>query len=381
MGRGLFRAALQNAGVVALVALAPACSRRPADPALNTAAAPPPQETAQEDQGLLNDIPAAVVHGLRKQKNLDVPVFVDGKEVSVLRFGELPTITPIARKEDEYHRARYYRVSDYLKAIGVDLGRVKAVHFADKSNRIASIEGNELRAEKDRFLFDFLQTKTGMPMPAWKTTGLKNMLRIDEIYAMNVFVGTSPWEIAKGYHCYREDEECKPVARFTTNDLMKGTRIYSDGRLLGYVKRRLVSDEAIAGKTAEGDPAYSLDKFMTALGAKTKTAKEILLFAGDELVATATGKEWAADTEKLTFFIVPHAHGKVRVNVPADMQLQRDGVHDRDTQITSVQVFNKKDPRDLPVSSLDEVFDPGRNVGALENALAQAAPGPNRDGE
>ena len=84
-----------------------------------------------------------------------------------------PGVEPIAKPDDPNHRTRFYRVSDYLKAIGVNVDRVKAVHFADKAARIASIEGSELRADKDRFVFDFLQTQTGMPMQAWKTTGLE----------------------------------------------------------------------------------------------------------------------------------------------------------------------------------------------------------------
>lgn len=377
MRRDHLSAAARIAGLVALVALGPDCSRKPADLALNSAAAPPAVAVSRE----LTDIPAAVIHGLRKQKNLDVPVFVDAKEVSVLRFGELPAIAPIAKPDDVNHRVRYYRVSDYLKGIGVDLDRVKAVHFADKTNRIASIEGSELRADKDRFVFDFLQTSTGMPMQAWKTTGLKNMLRIDDIFAMNVFVETPAWEIAKGYGCYLQDGECMPVARFTSGDLMKGTRVYSDGKLVGYVKRRLLSDDAVAGKTASGDPSYSVDRYLASLGVKTKNAKEIRLVAGDDLVATATAKEWAADSEKLSFFVVPHAHGKVRVNIPADLQRKADENHDRDMQVTSIQVFNRKEPRSLPIVALDDAFDPGRNVGALENAVAQTAAGPEREGE
>ena len=40
-----------------------------------------------------------------------------------------------------------------------------------------------------------------------------------------------------------------PVARFTSSDLMKGTRVYNDGKLVGYVKRRLLADSTLAGKT------------------------------------------------------------------------------------------------------------------------------------
>ncbi len=323
---------------------------------------------------------AVSLHGLRKQKNLDVPVFVDGKEVSVLRFGELPPgIAPIAKPaaEDPNRRARYYRVADYLKAIGVNVDRVKAIHFADKGMRIASIEGSELRADKDRFVFDFLQTTTGMPMQSWKTTGLKNMLRIDDILGVNVFVEKTPMQIDKRLRCYVEDGDCMPVARFTSGDLMKGTRVYSDGKLVGYVKRRLLSDDVLAGTTASGEPTFSFDRYLASLDIDSANAKEIRLLAGDDVIASATAKEWAADSEKLTFYLAPHAHGKVRGTVPADLQIKQEGTKDRDVQVTAVQVFNRKEPRSVPVVAVDDAFDPGPNVAALEAALAQAGPGPH----
>jgi hypothetical protein len=378
MRRDLLRATFAVGALAATVALSGACSRKPTEPALSALA---PVAVAAPAEAT-DAVPAQSLHGLRKAKNLDVPVFVDGKEVSVLRFGELPSgVEPIEKPNDPNHRARFYRVSDYLKGIGVNVDRVKAIHFADKGARIASIEGSELRADKDRFVFDFLQTHTGMPMQAWKTTGLKNMVRNDDIYGVNVFVEKTPMEIDRYQHCYVEDGECMPVARFTSSDLMKGTRVYNDGKLVGYVKRRLLADSALAAKTAGGDTTFSFDKYLASLGIKTANAKEIRLLAGDDVVASATAKEWAADGEKLSFYLVQHAHGKVRANVPADLQKGQEGTTDRDVQITAIQVFNHKEPRSVPVVAIDKVFDPGPNVAALEAALAQGGPAAASDSE
>jgi hypothetical protein len=380
MRREHARAAQWIAVVAGLVALGPAlegCSKKPSEPAVHAAATPPASTVAASDPP---EVAPAVVHGLRKQKNLDVPVFVDGKQVSVLRYGELPPgIAPFAKPGDEHHSVRFYRVADYLKALGVNLDRVKAVHFADKGNRIASIEGSELRAEKDRFVFDFLEHTGGMPKQAWNTPGMKNMLRIDEIFAVNVFAETAPWEITKGAYCYVEDGDCKPVARFTSEDLMKGTRVYQDGKLLGYVKRRLLADSTLAGKTESGDPSFSMDRYLASLGIKTANAKEIHLLAGDEVIASATAKEWAADRDALTFYLVKHGHGKVRANIPADLQTKQEGARDRDVQVTSIQVFSRTEPRSVPLVSIDEIFDPGPNVAALESAVADAHGGHERD--
>jgi hypothetical protein len=375
MQRDLF-GHVQIFGIVGAILSLSACSRKQVD----TSRAPvtPTAAVAQASNNEAGEAAAPMIHGLRKQKNLDVPVFVDGKEVSVLRFGELPPgVEAIAKSasEDPNQRVRFYRISDYLKAIGVNVARVKAVHFADKALRIASVEGNELRADKDRFVFDFLETTTGMPMQSWKTTGLKNRMKIDAILAVNVFVEKTPMAIDPGQRCYLDDGDCMPVARFTSEDLMKGTRVYSDGKLVGYVKRRLLADSTLAGKNDRGETTFSFDKYLASLGIETDNAKSVRLLAGDDVVASATAKQWAADADKLSFYLVPHSHGKVRGNVPADLQKADPAATDRDVQITAIQVFNRKEPRDVPVVAIDDAFDPGPNVAALEAALAQAGPG------
>ena len=110
---------------------------------------------------------------------------------------------PTSRAID-LHQLRYYRIADYLKALGVDVSRVQRVDFDGNRDRIASIEGTELRNGKDRFVFDFLGRTGGAPKQAWDTMGLKNGMRIDEIFGVNVFVKTTPWTIDHALHCYRK---------------------------------------------------------------------------------------------------------------------------------------------------------------------------------
>jgi hypothetical protein len=348
-----------------------ACSNEHTAPAPASATDNARTLAAKAAMAAATEAPTAIPHGLRKELNLDIPVFVDGKEVSVLRFGELPPGVPVTTNPvDREPTLRYYRLADYLKAIGVNLDRVQAVHFAGKTNQITSLEGSEIRADKDRFVFDFLDTNGGIAKPMWRVKGLKNQLHIDGFYGINVFVATKPWEIDPARRCYVEDDDCKPVARFTSGDLMKGTRVYADGKLVGYVKRRLLSDDALVSKSANGDASYSLDKYLASLGIDREHAKEIRLLSGDDLIVSATGSQWEAAADKLTFYLVKHGHGKVRANVPADLQLKAEGTRDRDVRVTSIQVFSHKEPRSLPLVSIDDVFDPGPNVGAMESALA-----------
>jgi hypothetical protein len=352
-------------GVLAAVA---ACSKTHAPAMASQASHNSGATVAVSDEA---PAPAAIPHGTRKQLNLDIPVFVDGKQVAVLRYGELPPgVEPITIPSSEHHAVRFFRISDYLKGIGVNVDRVKAVHFADKDDRVAGLEGSELRADKDRFVFDFTSTTAGMPEMVWSTYGLKTGLRIDYFYAVNVFVDQKPWEIDSKFHCYKEDDGCRPVARYTPDDLKKGTRVYVDGKLVSYVKRRTLADSTLAGKTESGEPTFSMDKYLASLGIKTESAKRVNLVAGDKVVASASAKEWAADKDSLTFHLVQHAHGKVEANIPANLQLE--GTTDRETQVTAIQVFNRKAPRNVPLVRLNDVID----LGALQSsgALAQSEP-------
>jgi hypothetical protein len=353
MRRDPQRARIAVGALALIAAFAGACSRRPTEPAATPAATPAPVAAATTG--------GAQVHGLRKLLNLDVPVFVDGKQVAVLRYGELPPGTePITIPSNSHHAERYFRVSDYLRGIGVNVDHLKAVHFADKNDRIASVEGSELRGDEDRFVFDFTATTGGMPQMDWNTAGLKTMLRIDYFYAVNVFVTKKPWEIDRRRHCYDDDGECRPVARFTDEPMMKGTRVYVDGKLVSYVKRRLISESALASKTSDDEAIFSTDKYLSSLGVQTASVKRIELLSGDSVVGSASASQWTADADRLTFRVVRHAHGRVSANIPANLQAESSHeANDRETQVTAIEVFSKKDPRAVPLVSLDHVLDPG----------------------
>src|SRR5215207_8209556 len=164
-----------------------ACSKKTPEPTpapsggaggQTNAALPPAAAKAASDVGADGKLdPNDPKHGTRKLMGLDAPVFVDGAQTSVLRYGELPPIKAIALEGG----GRRYKVTDYLAAIGVPLDGVKSVHFHGNSDRIASGEGTELRKDKDRFVFSFISGDTGTPLQKWDCTGLKNEFVIHEI--------------------------------------------------------------------------------------------------------------------------------------------------------------------------------------------------------
>jgi hypothetical protein len=376
MARMVGQKALRVASIAVVAASLVACSRKPAEPAATSA----PRMAANTKNASAEPAPpAAIVHGIRKQKNLDVPVFVDGKEVSVLRFGELPSQVQPVDKVLSGRTIHFYRLSDYLAAIGVDVNRVKRVDFAGNRDRVSGVEGSELRADKDRFVFNFLQDTTGSVMQRWDTTGLKNQLRNFEIYAVNVFVDSKPWAVDSAKHCYLEagasdDSDCKPFVRWTKDDLMKGTRVYADGKLVAYVKRRLLADSVVVDKSdaGEGEAVFSTDKYLASLGIDASKARRVELLHGDDMIASATGHDWVADREKLTFSLQRHSHGKVVAKIPANLQFSPTTATDRDVQVTAIEVFTKTDPRSMPLVSVEDIRDFGDIAEEQQRAFASA---------
>jgi hypothetical protein len=338
--------------VAAMALLAPGCSKKapePTTPAVDTAAA-----TAAPAA------PAAsvVVHGTRRLAHPDVPVFVDGAQVGVLRYGELPpSVKATLKPGDELKDERYYRFHEYLKAVGVSLDQVKAVHFAGKGSRIMSVEGSELRADKNKFLFDFSFKETGMPREAWDQTGLKSTTWIDYMSAVYVFAKREVPKVDPDHHCYwlEANAACDEAAPYAEGAVAKGTRIYVDGKMVGFVKRRKVDDTMLVGKKEDGTEKYSLSAVISSFGVDLANAKGVELLAGDAVVARATRDQWAAKQSSIFFTLPKHGHGKVQTLIPADIQAAGEGVSDRESTITAVQVYRNTDPSKRPLAALDDV--------------------------
>lgn len=338
-----------RAMLVGLLAGAVACSRRTPEPVATTApktAAAAPAEGAPAD---------AAKHGTRKLIGLDTPVFVDGVQVAVLRAGELPPVEPIVLEGG----GRRYRLHDYLKSVGVAPETIKSVHLHGNNDRIASIEGAELRKEKERFVFSFISGDTGVPLQKWDTGGLKNTFVIHEIRRVTIYVAKPVPAIDAARQCHLgADGKCSDEIPYANGGLAKGTRVYVDGKMVGFVKRRLVSDDMMLG-TAASDPSetkYSIARLLASMGVPAAGVKSVELTAGDDVIARASGEQFSALAPNISFTLPKHGHGKVRIHVPSEVQAQEPGVTDRDALVSAVLVYKNTAPikaRELTAISED----------------------------
>lgn len=335
--------------------LAPAADTTgPAFPQAAALAAAKKAETPASQGGDGKLDPKDPKHGTRKMMGLDVGVFVDGVQTSVLRYGDLPAMP----SETLEGGAVRYKLYDYLKAIGVAPESVKSVHLHGNNDRIGSVEGSELLKDKNRFQFQFLSGITGAATARWDTDGLKNEFVVHEIRKVTIYVKkASPLIDAKRSCHLGADGACSDAVPYASGDAVKGTRIYVDGRMVGFVKRRALSDALLMDKTAGGEQKYNVAKLVAGFGVDTNGIKAVELVAGDDVIAHAEGAKFAQISPDFFFILPKHGHGKIRVHVPAALQAAEVGTVDKDALVSSIQIFKSSKPASRELSVISEDTD------------------------
>ena len=346
-----------------------ACSKKTPEPAKQVGAAFP-QATAlaaaeKSEADAKNGVsgegkldPNDPKHGARKMMGLDVGVFVDGVQASVLRYGDLPSMP----SETLEGGAVRYKLVDYVKAIGIAPASIKSIHVHGNGDRIGSVEGAELLKEPNRFQFQFLSGITGTPAVRWDTDGLKNEFVVHEIRKVTIYVKkASPIVDAKKSCHVGADGECSDAVPYASGDAVKGTRIYVDGKMVGFVKRRQLADALVMGDTAAtpgtpGERKYNVAKLVAGFGVDPAGIKAMDLVASDDVIAHADAAKFAMLAPELFFTLPKHNHGKVRVHVPASLQVAG-AADDRDALISSVQIWKSTKPASRELSAISEETD------------------------
>ncbi|MBK6690908.1 MAG: hypothetical protein IPG50_01655 [Myxococcales bacterium] len=298
---------------------------------------------------------AVDAHGSRKKELIGAPVLVDGKAVAGLSFGELPSDLLVRRLEPT-GPARYFRLYEYLKTIGVDVDRVRAVHVRGNAWRIASIEGDELAREQDRLVFDFLGGTSGGAKVAWDTTGLRNTFRVDEIRQLLVYVDQPAPALDARKSCYLAPQAegapkaCSDAVPYAEEAPPKGTRVYLDGKLVGHVKRRKLTSDLVVGERA-GKSVFGLGRLLTSFGVDVAQVREVELLAGDALVGR--GNDVATKNDGIAFVLPQRQSGRVLLDVPSTWQAPASS-NTRSAEITAILVFRSKASTGRPLTDISD---------------------------
>lgn len=289
--------------------------------------------------------PAAGEHGAGKKGGgnfKDTPIYVDGKAKGVLTYGELPpTLVPFDSPElnGDLVEARYYRLADYFEAIGVDLSRVREIHVYGSHDRVAIITGEELRtpAVRDKLVFDFTQMTGGKPRAKWaQTHALKHRPMVDVIMGVSIYVDKTPPALVNGDLVVDGKVFEEGIPYVDGDGVPKGTRVYVDGKLEGWVKRKTLPDKLIAPGSSRTHAKFSMDAFVAYLGGETRGVKAVDFYDHDTLLARVDGKEWQQSKGEYVFELTNRSHGQVTEFFPGD----------KSSKISSVQLYVRTTPPD-----------------------------------
>jgi hypothetical protein len=318
--------------------------------ALAAAAAPAQPEAGQGVSGHHRAVagetwvPAEYKTGMAKFK--DPYVYVDGVPTGILKFAELPlTLHPVWHEErasvdwvqgDPWPdhimvRQRRYRFYDYLKALGVEVGRIREIHLygGGRANRAAAvISGAELRGHRDDFVFRFGSEIAGKPIPAcpdvrWNCA--------DNITSVAVYVNKQPPKQVDG-ELYLNGELMREIPYFG-EPLRGGVRIFIDGHYATRIKRRMLEGDDLKTADKDGELGWKLFAFLEKQGLDTRGIQEAWLVAGGKLVEHVTQAELAF----ATFRADPQGKGEILFGREA-------------TPTTAIHLYTRViDPNQLPV--------------------------------
>jgi hypothetical protein len=249
----------------------------------------------------------------------DSAVYLDGKARGVLRYAELPPgLEPIALPEiDDLDIPRYYRLCDYFTRIGIDVSKIVEMHVYGSHDRVAVISGEELRSAQSRVIFDFTQQVTGKPRARWTNLhALPHHPMVDVILGISLYQDKTPPAYKHGELLV--DGQPTDGIPYVEDGVPKGTRVYVDGKLAGWVRRKTLPDKLIAPSSERVHAKFSTDAFLTYVGADSRGAKAIDFYADDALLARVDGRDWAKSKGDYVFDLPNRSHGQVHESFPGD---------------------------------------------------------------
>jgi hypothetical protein len=275
----------------------------------------------------------------------DVGVYVDGKLVGFLGFGDLPIALAPVWKEEEVSvpikpgqkdvpprivRQRHYRFTDYLAAVGVDLAGIKTMHvYGPRLTQTIVVDGDELRRRGSEFMFRFGGEVSGKPIPV-VPSGFGNEKSPDKLTAVLVYRDKVAPTLRPNVGFFLDDKKVDDVPYYG-EPARGGIRVYLDDRLVAFLKRRQLA-------LAPGQSALSLFGTLNQLGVPTGSIVEGWTIFEDKRTARFAASELTA----MTFASGEKSHGQITLG-PAQIPANALAFHTR-----------ALDPEELPQPTVDE---------------------------
>lgn len=285
----------------------------------------------------------------------DSAVYLDGRARGVLRFAELPPgLEPFTMPEiDDLDVARYYRLGDYFAKVGIDVAKIRELHVYGSHDRVSVITGDEFRAAKDRMVFDFTQQVTGKPRARWSQLhALRHHPMVDVILGISVYQDKTPPLYQHGELLL--DGQVTEGIPYVEDGIPKGTRVYIDGKLTGWVRRKTLPDKLIAPGSERVHAKFSTDAFLTYVGADARAARSIDFYDGDSLLERVDAHAFMQGKSDYVFDLPNRSHGQVHESFPGD----------KSARLSSIRLYVRSTP---PARTVDpEAFEPQDGSGEAQ---------------
>lgn len=265
--------------------------------------------------------PTPKTHGEQREQRFKEPaVYVDGRPLGVLKFGEMPVpLEPTwfeeraavpyvaAQKGPRFKivKQRRYRYRDYLSAMGIDVEKIKELHIYGGNRHAAAvvIPGDSIR-NVEGFQFRFGGNIWGKPIPACPAR-VGDGKCPDQIGTMALYIDKEPPK-RKGGHFYFDDKKIEGIPYLGT-PIRGGVRVYLDGPLVTTVKRNKLKSQDLKTTGANGKDHYKLFDFLKLQGIDTDTVQEAWLVQYERRIKKLS----RAELLKVTFYAGESGSGEI----------------------------------------------------------------------
>jgi hypothetical protein len=176
---------------------------------------------------------------------------------------------------------RFYQFSEYLKALGVPLAKVKQLHlYGPKYSETLIVTGKDLlsKAAAD-FQFRFGGNTYGKAIPRIQNT-FGNGKSPDKIAGIMIYIDKKPPELVYNEGMFL-DGVLQQGVPYYGEPIRGGVRVYVDDRLATIIKRQDL-DVAKATKGTDGELHWNLHDVLVSQGAKLDKQLELWVIR-DEL--------------------------------------------------------------------------------------------------
>lgn len=274
----------------------PTTNPQPAAPA---APAPGDPEAKKQDdaKGDKSDdewVPAEHKTGAARWK--DTGVYLDGKPIGFLTWGELPvTLKPVWVRDKvsankragtndpgwRWMQQRFYRFTDYLKAMDIDVKKVKEMHvYGPRFTNSVTVTGKDLQSPAAKnFLFRFGGSVMGKAIPV-VPAGFGGGNPADKLAAVTIYVEKEPPKLvpAVGFVLGNDVQYGVP---YYGDPIRGGIRVYLDDRYAAIIKRQDL-DVKKAKKGPDGELSWELAAFLTDQGVDTSKIVEMYVIRDEQ---------------------------------------------------------------------------------------------------